>query len=154
MKLLKIIGHPVTVMVMFLFIIIIGEHLGGFYLLYILLGLPYGAPHSIIALAGLLTMLLGCKLDRRRQAFLKPPLYFIGVSAKTVALITFFKESEGYNDNTFSQTVPVISICLFAFFSICCLVLSVCTAVKGKGKNLGLASDSAIAATKIYKPNA
>ena len=154
MKLLKIIGHPVTVMVMFIFIIISGEHLGGFYLLYILLGLPHGAPHSILALVGILSMLLSYKLVRSRPAFLKPTLSFIGISVMVLALTTFFGRSEGYNDNTFSQTVPVISICLFAFFSICCLVLSVYTAVKGKGKNLGLASDSAIAATKIYKPNA
>lgn len=50
MKMIKLFTHPVVIIIAFLLILINGEHLGGFYLLYILLGLPHGAVHSLLAI--------------------------------------------------------------------------------------------------------
>ena len=49
MKKIKIITHPVTLILCFFLILISGEHLGGFYLLYILLGLLFASPFNIFS---------------------------------------------------------------------------------------------------------
>lgn len=53
MKVLKILTHPYTLIISFLMIMISGEHLGGFYVLYLLLALPINASHSLLALIGI-----------------------------------------------------------------------------------------------------
>ena len=53
MKMIKLFTHPVVIIIAFLLILISGEHLGGFYLLYILLGLSHGAVHSLLAIDGM-----------------------------------------------------------------------------------------------------
>lgn len=143
MKIIKTIGHPVLVMSMFLLILISGEHLGGVYLFYILLGLPYGAPHSIIALTGLATIFIGYKIYRSKPNILKHVLYVVGIAVMILALITFFERSRGYNDSTFSQTASLISLGLFSLCAFCCIIQSVWMAAKiykNKNDKLGIAS--------------
>lgn len=122
MKIINIIGHPVLVMCMFLLIIISGEHFGGFYLLYILMGLSGGAPHAILALVGLLFVFIGYKVYRSKPNIIKPFLYVIGISNMILALITFFDKSQGYNDGTFVQTVPLITLILFSLCTFFCII--------------------------------
>lgn len=109
---------------MFLLILISGEHFGGFYLLYLIMGLPFGAAHSFIALAGLTLLFLGYKLFRKRLHPLKPALYLSGDTLLIVALTTFFLKSEGYNNSTFEQVIPLFSMGLFALCLICNIILS------------------------------
>lgn len=132
MKVIKVIGHPVLVMCMYLLILISGEQFGGFYLLYIAMGLPYGAPHSLIALAGLSIMLLGYKIHPKRIAKVKPLLYFLGDSLMATALFVFFSNSKGYNNSTFNQIVPLISLGLFC---VCLLSNLVLILLKVQNKN-------------------
>ncbi len=58
MRILKIITHPYIVIISFFAILISGEGFGGFYLLYLLLALPYGGIHSLLALIGIVLLLV------------------------------------------------------------------------------------------------
>ena len=46
----------------FLLIIISGEHLGGFYALYLLLALFYGGIHSLLGLSGIVLLIIAVRL--------------------------------------------------------------------------------------------
>jgi Na+/melibiose symporter-like transporter len=130
MNLIKIIGHPIAVMSMYLLLIISGQSFGGFYLLYILLGLPHGVPDAILAVTGLGLMLLGYKLFRKRYNPVKPLLYTVSIAVMIYSLVVFFRLSKGYNDPTFHQTVPLISFALFGVCVSCNLFLSAALFVK------------------------
>src|SRR5687768_697513 len=124
MKIISIIGHPVLVMSLFLLIMISGEHFGGFYLLYLIMGLYGGASHSILAISGLAILFTGYKIYRSKPKTLKPLLYLLGISIMVWSLITFFDNSQGYNHGTFYQTVPFITLLLFGLSAFFCLINS------------------------------
>lgn len=132
MKIIKVIGHPVLVMSLFLLLLISGESFGGFYVIYLLLGLPHGVPDAIVGIAGLGAMLAGYKVYRSRYHPLKPLLYIAANGIMIWSLVLFFQSSKGYNDPTFHQTVPILSFCLFGLCVLCNLVLSVIILL-GKG---------------------
>lgn len=113
MKLIKIVGHPVLVMCFFLLLLISGEGFGGFYLIYLLIGLPHGVPHALLALAGLGAMFTGYKIYRKQSHVIKPLLYLLGSGLMVSALVAFFTASKGYNDPTFHQAVPLVTFILF-----------------------------------------
>lgn len=125
MKVINFIGHPVLVMSIYLLIMISGEHFGGFYLLYILMGLPNGASHALLATCGLAILLISYKIYRTKPHILKPVSTMLGLSVMVLALITFFENSQGYNDDTFYQTFPLITMFLFALCVFCCIVQSI-----------------------------
>lgn len=125
MKLIKILGHPIAVTIMFMLIIIGGKHLGGFYLLYILLGLPYGASHALIAVAGLAAMLSAYRMKSSKYLIIKPTLNITGILSMILALVVFFERSDGYNNETFHQVIPLITLGLFALCILCCLINSI-----------------------------
>jgi len=108
----------------FLLILISGEHLGGFYLLYILLGLPHGAIHSILAVIGVALLLFSNHRYQREFKYLTEPfLNIVGVILLALSLILFFfKDSHHYNYSTFYQTMPQISIGVFALLIVSFLV--------------------------------
>lgn len=119
MKVINIIGHPVSVMCTYLLLLISGHSLGGFYVMYILLGLPHGSPDAIISAAGLSLMLLGYKIFHKRFRPVKPVLYLAANAVMIFGLVIFFQSSKGYNDPTFHQTVPLISFSIFGFCVLC-----------------------------------
>ena len=125
MKILKIAGHPVLVMSVFLLLLISGESFGGFYVLYILLGLPHGVPDALLAVGGLAVMLLGYKIYRKQFSPIKPLLYLAGNALMIYSLFVFFRMSKGYNDATFHQTVPFISFVLYGLCVLCNLFYSI-----------------------------
>lgn len=135
MKLIKIIGHPVLVMSLFLLILISGEQFGGFYLLYLIMGLPYGAPHTLIALTGLLTMFIGYKIHPKQLPKIKPILYLLGDGFMATALFVFFWSSKGYNNSTFEQAVPLISLSLFGICVLSNLLLIILLFLRLLGNN-------------------
>src|SRR6218665_639932 len=53
MKIIKWISHPVVVCFTFCMIFVSGDHFGGVYLLYILMALPQGGLHAILAISGI-----------------------------------------------------------------------------------------------------
>lgn len=118
MKILKIIGHPISVICMYLLLLVSGKSFGGFYFLYILIGLPHGVPDAIVSVLGLSIMLLGYKINRNRFNQFRPVLYIVGNVIMILGLVYFFRASKGYNDLTFHQTVPLFS---FVLFGLCVL---------------------------------
>jgi hypothetical protein len=130
MKVLKIISHPVLVMSFFLLILISGEHFGGFYLIYILLGLPNNAIHAFIALFGILIMFFGYKLKKDKFSLYRSLLYIIGSVLMFYALYFFFYESAGYNDSTFEQAIPLITLCVFSLSAVLNIVFAIRTGIK------------------------
>jgi len=134
MKALKILTHPYTLIISFLAIMISGEHLGGFYVLYLLLGLPFGAIHSLLALAGICSLLLGYHKYHRNNIHLAESIFkVIGTLLLFLSIYLFFlNDKEHYNYGTFYQTVPVITLVFFSFLSVCFLLAAIIKAVKLK----------------------
>jgi hypothetical protein len=52
MKVIQILGHPITLMMIFLIVLISGEAFGGPYIVYLVLGLPHGADYALTGVAG------------------------------------------------------------------------------------------------------
>lgn len=125
MKLMKIFGHPVSVTCVYLFLLISGESFGGFYALYILLGLFNGEPDAIVSMLGLITMLLGYSVYRQRFHPIKPGLYLLGDALMLLGLFLFFQITKDYNDATFQQAVPLFTFVLFGICVLCNILLSV-----------------------------
>ena len=120
MKLIKALLHPYILIASFCAILISGEHLGGFYLLYLLLALPSGGWHAILGFAGIGLLVFGTagkaflKSDRIQAVF-----NLVGVCMLISSLVMFFyKDVQGYNYGTFYQTVPLISLIIFSLLSI------------------------------------
>lgn len=134
MKFLKIIGHPITVLSVFLLLLISGEGFGGFYLVYILLGLTGLAPHAVLALAAVAFLVAGFNIPRGSFFIAKPILYIASIGIMIWALFTFFKDSKGYNDGTFEQGVPLSTFILFGLCAITNVCFSVVTVIRSAGK--------------------
>jgi hypothetical protein len=110
MKAFKILGHPYLLIASFLFIIISGEHIGGFYLLYLLLGIFGGSLHSIAGIVGVLLLVIAYN-SRGKDLML---IDLTGAALLQASLILFFNQDKnGYNDSTFHQTVPLVTLCIF-----------------------------------------
>ena len=120
MKKIKIITQPVTLIICFLLILISGEHLGGFYLLYILLGLPHGEIHSVLAAAGIGILIFNQIKYKNESNYLVAPLLNIsGLLLLILSLFLFFHNDRNhYNYSTFYQTVPLIIFGLFNLLAI------------------------------------
>jgi hypothetical protein len=123
MKIFKILSHPYTFIFSFLFIVISGEHLGGFYALYILLGLLPGAVHSLLGFFGALILIISYQLPRTTKAYLKQGLNVIGAAMMCLSIYLFFKnDTSRYNWGTFDKEVPVFTLVLFGILGICFLI--------------------------------
>jgi len=116
MKMIKLFTHPVVIIIAFLLILISGEHLGGFYLLYILLGLPHGAVHSLLAIVGIgLLFFTNYKYQQQFIFNIEPVLNIMGGIMILLSLFLFFyNDKSHYNYGTFYQTIPVILLSIFS----------------------------------------
>ena len=111
MKILRIITHPYTVIISFFIILINGEAWGGFFLLYLLLGLPYGAIHSVLALIAILILVLNLHKYHRRETVKGCLLEILGVLLLLLSLFLFFyNDTTHYNYGTFYILVPLITL--------------------------------------------
>lgn len=120
MKAIKIITHPVLLIISFLFILISGQHFGGFYLLYLLMALPHLGVHAILAMTGILLLLFSyLRFGRQNKYFIEPLINIIGAGCLVFSLYLFFNnDKKGYNDGTFEQLVPQITLVLFGLLTI------------------------------------
>jgi hypothetical protein len=124
MKTMKFLTHPYTLIASFFFVMISGQHLGGFYLLYLLLALPHGGVHSITALIGITLLLFSYSKHKERGQLTESILNIFGVFLLLLSLFLFFyNDKENYNYGTFVQLVPQITLTIFAV--LCLLFLSV-----------------------------
>jgi hypothetical protein len=126
MKTIHLLSHPVTILLSFMLILVSGEQMGGFYLLYLLMALPHGGIHALLAVAGTLMLLLSySKYQRQHKYLIEPVLNILGTGCLFFSLYLFFIRSHGYNNATFEQTMPLLTLGLFAVLSILFLADSV-----------------------------
>ena len=141
MKLMKLLGHPITVIIIFSLVLISGESFGGFYLIYLLIALPHAGLHALLGIAGIVTMLIGYRFTSSQLNWRKPIFYLTGICLMILSLYIFFQRSKGYNDNTFEQAVPIISFCLFGMCVLLNLFLVISLLLKVKRKDqIGLST--------------
>jgi hypothetical protein len=120
--------HPVLIATSFCFIIISGEAMGGFYLLYLLFGLMHGGLHSIIGFAGIILLLISTSLSDMKLRIL---LRIAGLCCMITSLIRFFTQPGGsYNFDTFYQTTPLISLGIFCILSLIFLFANISTLIR------------------------
>lgn len=124
MKTFKFITHPFILVISFLIIIISGQHLGGLYILYILLGLSVGASHSIMALFGIALLIFSfIKFGKHKNNFLKYIINLIGVSLLIISVFLFYyNDIDNYNRGTLYQLVPQTTLIVFGLFAVCFIV--------------------------------
>lgn len=136
MKKTNILIHTNSVLISFLLILISGEHLGGFYILYLLIGLPHGASHSIIGVAGIVILLLNKNVNAiLKNDLLRSALNIIGVVLLACSLFIFFYNDKAqYNQGTFYQLAPQIFLAFFTFFSIAFIINNIHTLIKATKK--------------------
>lgn len=120
MKLIKLFAHPYTVIISFFIILINGEGFGGFLLLYLLFGLPYGAIHSLLAVLGIVLLLFNYyKYGMKKESVLQCVIEIIGVFLLIFSLFLFFyNDKQHYNYGTFYHLVPIIMLILFGIISL------------------------------------
>jgi hypothetical protein len=116
----KFITNPITLIVSFLIILISGQQFGGFYLLYLFLGLSHGAAYAIAGILGTVLLILSSLLTKdgsksRVNLLVNLP----GVVLLWLSLLLFFyNDKRNYNASTFSQLIPQILLLFFLLVSI------------------------------------
>lgn len=118
MRTINFITHPYTIIISFFAIMISGQHVGGFYLLYILLALPHAGIHSLLALTAV-GLLLFVHARYRRSLTTIVSFIFNLIAAFLLFLSLFFffyTDTDRYNFSTFNQAVPLISLVFFTLF--------------------------------------
>lgn len=116
----KILTHPLLLIFSFCAIVISGEHTGGIYLLYLAMGLPILALHSIVGGIGILCLLLS-QYGRGRSGLIN----ILGMLCMIVSLFLFFLQPNGsYNYATFSQVVPMASLIVFSILAVVFIVVN------------------------------
>ncbi len=144
MKALKIIGHPVLIISIFLLILISGQAFGGPYLLYLILGLPHGATYAVSGFVGLVCLFISYKIYRGEPThWIKPALALTGIGGLLYSLYVFFADDRlHYNYSTFEQSVPLLSLILFGVSIACGIVISVFTLIEFISKKDNSSVDS------------
>lgn len=127
MKIISILGYPLTIISSFFLLLISGRAFGGPYIIYLLLGLPHGADYSIFAIFGILSLCVTMYITRpNKNYWIKSALMIAGIILLGLSLFVFFQNDRmRYNYATFEQTVPVISIVVFGITVLCGLIISV-----------------------------
>ena len=123
MKLFKILSHPYTLILSFLFILISGQHLGGFYVMYIFLGLPHGAIHSLLGFLGIIVLAATHHSAWSRNSPLRQGLNVTGLGLLFASPYFFFmNDKQHYNWGTFDETLPLATLFFAGFITLCFLV--------------------------------
>lgn len=119
MTLKNIITHPFAVLISFMIVLISGEHVGGFYIIYLLMGITHGAIHSLLGMAGIALLVPGLLTPQRKQVSSIYLLNIIGAVCMLLSLfLFFFNDEHRYNIGTFYQFIPFCTIILFCLLSL------------------------------------
>jgi len=103
--------------------IISGESAGGFYIMYILLGLLHGVLHSLLGFYAILLLIIGYHLPLKRKFFIRQVLNVVGLSLMIASVFFFFRnDTAHYNWGTFDQGLPMITLVFTALIAVCFLV--------------------------------
>jgi len=139
MKVVKFLAHPVVLIISFLLILISGEHVGGFYTMYLVMALPHGGVHAVLGVIGITLLLISFVKFKGANKFLaRLLLNLAGLVGLWLSIFYFFyQDKSGYNNGTFQQLLPILSIGLFALISFCFFIETI---VFGKRINEGTIS--------------
>lgn len=115
MKPINILINPITLICSFCLVLISGEKMGGFYLIYLLMGLIGGYLHSFLAVAGVTAILAADRFKENKT--LRYLFKLVGVLLLPLSLLLFFQnDTTHYNWGTFSRTTSQVTLVLFGFF--------------------------------------
>jgi len=91
MKAINYITHSTVLIISFMLVLISGQQFGGFYLLYIMLALPHGGLHAILAVMGIAVLIFSNYKYKRQFSYLIEPLLNItGAALLFLSLFLFF----------------------------------------------------------------
>jgi len=108
----RILVHPVTICLLFSFLIISGEESAFFYLALLILGLPHGVLHAIFGIAGIAILLSTIFMKEGNTLYI---LRLAGAVCLILSLLRFFTQpGASYNYNTLRESVPLILLILFS----------------------------------------
>jgi len=111
-KIVKLLRHPYVVMILFCALLISGNQMGGFYLFYLLLGLPHLVLHSLLGMTGILMLLIAGVVPGTRTSAI---LNIAGVCCMVASLLRFFSQpGASYNYQTFHLVLPMTLLIIFA----------------------------------------
>ncbi|MEO5997435.1 MAG: hypothetical protein ABIN89_11900 [Chitinophagaceae bacterium] len=121
MKLKAIIIHPYTLVISFSLVFISGQPMSGFYFLYLVLGLYYGAIYSIIGSLGICVILFShFKFKGTHKNLDAGFINLIGAVLLIISLFLFFYLTRDVNISTiFVQLFPFISLLIFCILVTC-----------------------------------
>ncbi|WP_018615712.1 hypothetical protein [Segetibacter koreensis] len=135
MKIINVLTNPYTIIISFFIIIISGEHVGNFYITYLLLALPHFSIYAITALAGIVLILITFHSKKTAVSVSEPILNLLGVLLMLASIFTFFyTDYEHYNYGTFYQLVPQITLILFLLIALTTIVAAIIKIYKTVGK--------------------
>lgn len=120
MKVFHIITNPILLISFYLVLLISGENFGNVYLFYILLALPYGGIHSMLAFSGI-AILVFCylKFKRRNKYLIEPLLNFAGLTCMLLSIYYFFhNDRSNFNISTFDPGLPRNMLIFFGLLSL------------------------------------
>lgn len=125
---LKFITHPLTLIISFITLLISGQHIGGFYIVYLILGLSHASIHSILGFTGIGLLLFGnIKSKHWDKHFVIIFVNLAGIIFMWTSLFLFFyNDHDNYNIATLYESVPLTLILIFfliSFSSFVCNVL-------------------------------
>lgn len=143
MKMTTILSAPYLMVIAFFFLLISGEHFGGFYLLYLLMALPHGGVHALLALAGVGCLFLThkyCSWEHHGTIRLLGAI--AGVALLVGSLLSFFNfKTTGYNEGTFEQAVPIASFVLAGCLALLFLLFNIVSFIKAHSADSDLAPE-------------
>jgi biotin transporter BioY len=143
MKPINILINPVTLIGSFCLVLISGEKTGGFYLIYLLMGLIGGYLHSFLAIVGVTAILISDQFKENRT--LRCLLKVVGALLLPLSLLLFFQnDTSHYNWGTFSRTASQVTLVLFGFLWLSYVLKVVMSLVspslRKSGKSAGMLS--------------
>ena len=108
----RFILSPITLVLLFSFLIISGKSSAYFYVILVVMGLSVSALHSIFGLAGII-ILLSSFMTKEKQLIAVSRL--LGALCLSTSLVMFFTQSgANYNYNTFTESLPLIFLIIFS----------------------------------------
>jgi len=103
--------------------------MGGFYLFYVLLGLPHFTLHSVLGITGILMLFISVVTHKKR---LSAVLNIAGLICLAGSLVRFFSQPGGsYNYQTFQSLWPYVMMLIFAVVAIIFVVWNIKVLMKG-----------------------
>jgi hypothetical protein len=117
-----------------------GQHLGGFYLLYVLLALPHGAVHSLFAVSGVVLLCISYNKFRTDKTVLSRNIInLFGLVLLLLSIFFFFhNDKEHYNYGTFYQLIPQITLVIFSVISVSFFLQNFISIFKNQRKDNGI----------------